>query len=232
LRFALQLIRAEKLYKSYGTKGKTIEVLNGIDLSIKEGEMVAVSGASGAGKSTFLHIIGALDRPTSGEVLFSNDSIFRQSEKKLASFRNKMIGFIFQFHYLLPEFTALENVMMPVLIGGSSRSVATDRARFLLHEVGLVDRMNHKPGELSGGEQQRVAIARALAQMPSVLLADEPTGNLDTKTGDDIFNLLLKINSDRGTTMIIVTHNERLTGMVPRRLRMIDGRIYEEEEKS
>ncbi len=226
----MALIRTESLYKSYGTGSNVVEVLKGIDISIEEGEVVAILGASGVGKSTFMHIIGGLDRPTSGEVIYKDNYIFKQSAKNLASFRNRMVGFVFQMHYLLPEFTAMENVMMPALIGGEGMASAAARAMDILGEVGLEGRLKHKPGELSGGEQQRVAIARALTQKPNVLLADEPTGNLDTNTGNEIFKLLLRINAGMGTTMVIVTHNEALAGMMSRRLRMVDGRIYEEKE--
>ncbi|MEE9591207.1 MAG: ABC transporter ATP-binding protein [Thermodesulfobacteriota bacterium] len=228
----MELIRTEGLYKSYGNGINTVEVLKGIDLSIEEGEIVAILGVSGVGKSTLLHIMGVLDKPTRGELLYRENYVFRQSEKMLAAFRNKTIGFVFQFHHLLPEFTALENVMMPALLGGEGKSTSADKARGLLEEVGLGDRLKHKPGELSGGEQQRVAIARALVQTPQILLADEPTGNLDTHTGDDVFDLLLKMNHEKGTTMVIVTHNEKISGRIPRRLMMIDGRIHEEEGKT
>jgi len=224
----MELIRLEGLYKSYSNKLKTVDVLKGIDLSVLKGEMIAVVGASGVGKSTLLHLMGVLDRPTKGDVLYKGEKIFGQTDKRLAVFRNKNIGFVFQFHHLLPEFTALENVMMPVLIGGGDRISAGKMAEELLFEVGLQERLHHKPGELSGGEQQRVAIARALIQSPDMLLADEPTGNLDTHTGDEVFNLLLRLNQEKGITMIIVTHNERLAGKMKRRIRMVDGKIYED----
>ncbi|MBI5327075.1 MAG: ABC transporter ATP-binding protein [Deltaproteobacteria bacterium] len=228
----MELIRAEGLYKSYGNKVKTVDVLKGIDLSVAQGEMIAVVGASGVGKSTLLHLIGALDRPTKGGVFYKGENIFGQTDKKLAVFRNKNIGFVFQFHHLLPEFTALENVMMPRLIGGEDMALAGKMAEGLLCDVGLKERLNHKPGELSGGEQQRVAIARALIRSPEVLLADEPTGNLDTYTGDDVFNLLLRFNEEKGITMIIVTHNERLAGKMRRIISMVDGKIYEDAMQS
>ncbi|MBI3399239.1 MAG: ABC transporter ATP-binding protein [Deltaproteobacteria bacterium] len=227
----MELIRIEGLYKSYGDKAKRVEALRGIDLQISKGEMVAVVGASGAGKSTLLHLMGTLDKPTKGDVFYKGERIFEQTDKKLALFRNKNIGFVFQFHHLLPEFTAIENVMMPVLIGGGNKIAARKLAERLLSDVGLEQRLNHKPGELSGGEQQRVAIARALVHSPDVLLADEPTGNVDTHTGDDIFHLLLKLNKDQDITMIIVTHNERLANRMKRRLRMVDGKLYEETSR-
>ncbi|MBI5286916.1 MAG: ABC transporter ATP-binding protein [Deltaproteobacteria bacterium] len=223
----LELIKVEELYKSYGDRAKTVEVLKGIDLSVSRGEVIAIVGASGVGKSTFLHILGALDCPTEGRVLYRGEDIFEKTDRELASFRNRSIGFVFQFHYLLPEFTALENVMMPVLIGGGGKTEAPNLARRLLVELGLGERLTHRPGELSGGEQQRVAIARALVHEPEVVLADEPTGNLDTRTGEEVFNLLLRLNREKGITTIIVTHNERLAGNIPRRIRMVDGRVYE-----
>ncbi|MBI5643307.1 MAG: ABC transporter ATP-binding protein [Deltaproteobacteria bacterium] len=224
----MELINIKGLGKSYGKTQKKVEVLKGIDLSIKKGETVAIIGASGAGKSTLLNIMGALDRPTAGEVFYKNESLFKYDDKKLAAFRNRFIGFVFQFHHLLPEFTALENVMLPALIGGASSGAARARAEALLKEVGLSERVNHKPGELSGGEQQRAAIVRAMIQGPEVLLADEPTGNLDTRTGEEVFDVLLDLNESNGTTMVIVTHNEKLASRMARRLKMIDGNIREE----
>ncbi|MBI5971074.1 MAG: ABC transporter ATP-binding protein [Deltaproteobacteria bacterium] len=223
----LDLITVKELYKTYSSSGKKVEVLKGIDLSVKKGETVAVVGASGAGKSTLMNIMGALDKPTSGAVLYGGEPVFVKDDKKLAAFRNSSVGFVFQFHHLLPEFTAAENVMLPALIGGASFEEARTRAETLLKEVGLGARLNHKPGELSGGEQQRTAIVRALMQNPGVVLADEPTGNLDTKTGEEVFDILIGLNRDKGTTMIIVTHNERLAGRLGRILRMADGRIVE-----
>lgn len=228
----MELIKIDSLYKSYSNKLKTVDVLKGIDLVLAKGEMVAVVGASGVGKSTFLHIIGALDKPTKGDVFYRGDRIFGQTDKKLAVFRNKNIGFVFQFHHLLPEFTALENVMMPLLIAGVNAAPAKKAAEELLVEVGLKERLHHKPGELSGGEQQRVAIARALVQSPEIVLADEPTGNLDTHTGDEIFNLFLKLNKEKGITMVVVTHNERLAGLMKRKIRMVDGKIYEDTARA
>ncbi len=224
----MELIRVEGLYKTYENKGKNVEVLKGIDLSIKKKETVAVVGASGVGKSTFLHILGVLDRPTAGNLFYNNEDIFKQGNKNLAYFRNKKIGFVFQFHHLLPEFTAVENVMMPLLIAGIDNKTSAVQAEKLLTEVVLKDRLMHKPGELSGGEQQRVAMARALIQMPDVLLADEPTGNLDTHTGDEIFDLLLKLNRARDITMVVVTHNEKLANTMSRKITMVDGRIHED----
>ncbi|MBI5560068.1 MAG: ABC transporter ATP-binding protein [Deltaproteobacteria bacterium] len=222
----MEHISIKGLTKSYGKGTKTLEVLKGIDLEIEKGETVAILGASGAGKSTFLNIMGALDHPTSGEVFYNSASIFTMGEKKLASFRNSTVGFVFQFHHLLAEFTALENVMLPALIGGKSYMEAKETGEALLRDVGLKDRLDHKPGELSGGEQQRAAMVRALVQTPEVLLADEPTGNLDTKTGEEVFELLLKLNREKNITLAVVTHNERLAQKMNRRLTMVDGRLF------
>jgi len=224
----MELIKTAGLKKTYGDAGKRVEVLKGIDLVLEKGSTVAVVGASGVGKSTFLNILGALDRPTSGDVFYNGEPIFRYDDRKLAAFRNRYVGFVFQFHHLLPEFTALENVMLPLLIGGADFSAASQKAARLLAEVGLEARVNHKPGELSGGEQQRTAIVRALIQEPEVLLADEPTGNLDTKTGAEVFDLILELNRSRKTTMIIVTHNETLASRLGKTIRMVDGFIREE----
>ena len=224
----MELIRIEELKKSYGDSKKTVEVLKGISLTINRGETVAIVGASGVGKSTLLNLLGGLDRPTSGEVYYEGKPVFKHDDRKLAAFRNSSIGFVFQFHHLLPEFTALENVVLPALIGGASFNEAAERATGLLVEVGLKDRLNHKPGELSGGEQQRTAMVRALMRSPSVILADEPTGNLDSRTGEEVFEILMEQNRSRGMTMIIVTHNEKLAGRLTRRLRMVDGNIIEE----
>ena len=224
----MDFITVKSLVKTYGNAHKRVEVLKCIDLKIGKGSTVAVVGASGAGKSTLLNILGALDRPTSGEVLYGSERIFGYDNKKLASFRNRSVGFVFQFHHLLPEFTALENVMLPLLIGGAAPETARKKAAELLGEVGLSARLDHKPGELSGGEQQRTAIVRSIVQMPEVVLADEPTGNLDTRTGDEVFELLLELNRSRGTTMVIVTHNERLASRMSRRLKMADGHLTEE----
>jgi lipoprotein-releasing system ATP-binding protein len=226
------LIETSQLRKSFITKAGELQVLKGIDLSIKEGEMVSIVGASGVGKSTLLHILGTLDKPTSGKVLYNGADIFSLDEDSLASFRNKTVGFVFQFHHLLPEFTAIENVMMPGLILRSKKSEVRsqyqeiyNRAERLLAEMGLSERKGHRPGELSGGEQQRVAVARALILEPKVVLADEPTGNLDTAMGEDLFNLLINFNKEKGLTFVIVTHNESLSKRCHRTIRMVDGRI-------
>jgi len=219
------LIRLNKVCKSFMASEKTVNVLRGVDLTVSAGETRAILGASGAGKSTLLNIMGALDRPTSGEVLYGEKSLKGLGEKALASYRNTFVGFVFQFHHLLPEFTALENVMLPALIGGLSKDEAAARAAELLGEVGLASRESHKPGELSGGEQQRVAIVRALVQRPQVILADEPTGNLDTKTAQEVFELLLELNRVRETALVVVTHNTKLAAMMRSRLTMVDGVI-------
>lgn len=194
-----------------------------MDLEIRGGEMLAIVGASGVGKSTFLHIVGGLERPTTGSVRFGEMDLYGLSPDRIARFRNEQVGFVFQFHHLLPEFTALENVMMPGLIRYRSREEAARRASALLAEVGLGSRMHHRPGELSGGEQQRVAVARALVLNPGVVLADEPTGNLDAHTGEAVHDLLKKLNREKGTTFIIVTHNDKLALRADRVFRMAEG---------
>lgn len=224
----MEIIGVQGLTRSYGEGAKAVEVLRGIDLSVAKGDTLAIVGASGVGKSTLLNILGTLDRPTTGIVRFAGKDVFASDNKALAAFRNKTIGFVFQFHHLLPEFTALENVMLPYLIGGGKKGDGIEKAEGLLREVGLGTRMNHKPGELSGGEAQRAAIVRAIMQDPDVILADEPTGNLDTRTGEEVFEVLMELNSTKGTTMAIVTHNERLAARMSRRIKMIDGRISEE----
>jgi lipoprotein-releasing system ATP-binding protein len=222
------LVVVENLQRSFNMGNQTVHVLNGITMTIKRREMVAIIGASGAGKSTLLHILGTLDRPTKGEVLFEGKNMFKVSEAALASFRNRRIGFVFQFHHLLPEFTALENVYLPALIEKIPKHTAIESAKSLLSEVGLSHRLHHKPGELSGGEQQRVAVARALIRRPDLVLADEPTGNLDTHTGDELFELLRKLNETLGTAFIIVTHNEKLSHQTDRLIHLQDGLIIED----
>ncbi len=219
-----EFIRVEQLFKSFGNGAKQVEVLKGIDLSFAQGERVAIVGASGVGKTTLLHILGTLDRPSSGKVFYQGEDIFRMSEKELAHFRNREIGFVFQFHHLLPEFSALENTLMPCLIQGIPKKEASLRAESMLTLVGLRDRLSHKPGELSGGEQQRVAVARALVLEPKALLADEPTGNLDTKTGESVFDLLTELNRIKGVTLVIVTHNLKLAEKMSRQIELIDGK--------
>ena len=219
------MITIRNLYKSFPMGGQTLTVLKGVTLQIQRGELIAVVGASGAGKSTLLHIIGALDRPTKGTVNFDGQDMFQLSEGAQAEFRNRRIGFVFQFHHLLPEFTALENTCMPALIQRRQRADIEPEAVTLLEEVGLGSRLHHKPGELSGGEQQRVAVARALLQKPDLVLADEPTGNLDSHTGDALFAMMQRLNKTRGTTFVIVTHNDKLSAQADRIIRMQDGQI-------
>lgn len=220
-----ELIETVDITKSFKTEAGDLLVLKDISCSVREGEMVGIIGASGAGKSTLLHILGALDRPTSGKVLFGGKDIAAMESNALADFRNHSIGFVFQFHHLLPEFTSLENVMLPGLISGVSHVEMEKRAAGLLSEMGLSARITHRPGELSGGEQQRVAVARALVQNPRVVLADEPTGNLDTATGNDLFELFLDLNRQKNITFVIVTHNRELSGRCHRVLEMADGRL-------
>ncbi len=217
------MVAVQQLYKSFATPGGIIEVLRGIDLKIKRNERVAVVGTSGAGKTTLMHILGGLDVPTSGEVRVEGEKLFGLRGHSLDAFRNRTVGFVFQFHQLLPEFSALENVMMPRLIAGETRKQAAEKATEILSEVGLVHRLTHKPGALSGGEQQRVAIARALINEPQLLLADEPTGNLDTGTSDEILALLNRMHASRGLTMVVVTHNLPLAASLDRTLKIEDG---------
>ncbi len=219
------MIEAVNLTKSFKMEGLELTVLKGVNLTIARGEMLAIVGASGAGKSTLLHILGTLDRPSSGTVLFEGQDLFTLSDQKQAEFRNRRIGFVFQFHHLLPEFSALENVCLPAYIQNRSAQDVRGEAISLLKNVGLEHRLTHKPGELSGGEQQRVAVARALIQHPNLVLADEPTGNLDTHTGDALFNLMRALNRSRGITFVIVTHNEKLSAQADRIIHMEDGQI-------
>ncbi len=222
------MVEITDLHRTFQMGQQPVHVLNGISLSLQSKEMISIVGASGAGKSTLLHIMGTLDRPSSGRVLFEGKDMFQVSETALAGFRNRFIGFVFQFHHLLPEFTALENTYLPALIQKTPKNQAIERAKHLLTEVGLSHRLNHKPGELSGGEQQRVAVARALIRNPKLVLADEPTGNLDTHTGEELFELLQKLNQTHGTAFVIVTHNEKLSHQTHRLIQMQDGHITED----
>ncbi|MFG6341254.1 MAG: ABC transporter ATP-binding protein [Alistipes sp.] len=215
------MIHIENICKRFGT----LEVLRGISLDVADGEVVAIVGASGAGKTTLLQIIGTLSRPDEGSVLISKRNVFALDDCALSRFRNEQIGFVFQFHHLLPEFTAFENVCIPGLIGRRPRAEVESRARELLDLMGLSARCDHKPGQLSGGEQQRVAIARALINSPAVLLADEPSGNLDTRTRDEIHRLFFELRDKLGQTVVIVTHDEHLAAMSDRKITMSDGRI-------
>ncbi len=219
------MIEVKGVTKTFIAGERRVDVLRGVDLTIGKGERVAIVGASGAGKTTLMHILGTIDQPTTGSVLFEGQNIFTLKNAALDAFRNRAVGFVFQFHQLLPEFTASENVMMPALISRMSFKQAEARAAELLTEVGLKHRLTHKPGELSGGEQQRVAIARALIMSPRLLLADEPTGNLDSRTSDEIYHLLQELHRSRGLTMVIVTHSEVLARRMDRIVHMADGLI-------
>lgn len=220
-------IEINGLWKVFETVGGRVEALKGIDLNISDGETLAVVGVSGSGKSTLLHILGTLERPSEGKVAYGGENIFKRSDREIAAFRNNEIGFVFQFHYLLPEFSALENVMMPCLIKGIDTEQAKEMAAEILVKVGLAERLEHRPGELSGGEQQRVAIARAVVLKPKVILADEPTGNLDKDTGDSILDLFLMLNREYGITSVLVTHNMEIASRLNRRIRLSDGSIVD-----
>jgi len=223
----MALVEIRGLRKTFKHGKNLIEVLRGIDVDIDAGEMVSIVGASGVGKSTFLHVLGTLDDPSGGVIRFDGREVTKMRGRELARFRNRTIGFVFQFHHLLQEFTALENTLLPGLIAGVPRRKLVSRARELLGEVGLGDRIKHRPGEMSGGEQQRVALARALIMEPKLVLADEPTGNLDHATSEPIHELIFKLNEQRGSTMLLVTHNPDLAERLPRRLEMVDGTIRE-----
>lgn len=222
---AKPILRAKNIFKNYTMGNSEIEVLKGLNFEVKEGEIVAIVGPSGVGKSTLLHILGALDRPTQGSVYLNDVDIFSFNNNELASFRNESVGFVFQFHYLLPEFSALENVMMPAMISNGDEKEVKERAMKLLDEVGLSDRYDHRPGELSGGEQQRVAVARALINSPQLLLADEPSGNLDRTSSQALHRLLWDLNNRFNQTLIIVTHNLELAKQADRTIELFDGKI-------
>mgnify|MGYP001601559527 FL=1 len=220
------LIRTENLWKEYRTgKDQTLQVLRGVELEIRTGEIVAIVGPSGSGKSTLLHLLGGLDRPTLGKVFLNDRDMFAIPEEDLVSFRNKSLGFVFQFHHLLPEFNALENVCMPALIAGKTLSAARVRGERLLADVGLTERLEHPPAELSGGEQQRVAVARALMNEPALVLADEPSGNLDEENGTHLHRLLVQLSRDRGLTIVVATHNQDLMKKADRIMRIHDGKL-------
>jgi len=218
-------IEARGLVKEFVDGPRTVRVLRGVDLTVAAGETVAIVGESGVGKSTLLHLLGGLERPTGGTVRVADFDVGTRSDREVARFRNEQVGFVFQFHHLLPDFTALENVMMPCLISGVPAGEAAERARLMLERVGLAERLTHRPGELSGGEQQRVAVARAVVRRPSLVLADEPTGNLDPHTGDEVERLLLDLNREAGITCVVVTHNDRLAAAMDRILRLSAGRL-------
>lgn len=224
-------ITVEDLHKDYKKGGETLQVLRGIDLDLAPGDRVAILGDSGSGKSTFLHVLGTLDRPTRGTIRFGDQDVFAKSGAQLDALRNREIGFIFQFHHLLPDQDALHNVLIPALIGGFDMAEAQKRALELLDRVNLRDRSTHRPGELSGGEQQRIAIARALMQQPSLILADEPTGNLDPTTAANVFEMLTGLHEEMGSTLIVVTHSHELASRFPRRLHLEQGIFREEGEE-
>jgi lipoprotein-releasing system ATP-binding protein len=221
------LLAASGISKAYRNGGVQIEILKRLELNLRSGESVAVVGASGIGKSTLLHILGALDRPDDGKLLFQGENIFALNDVKLASFRNRSVGFVFQFHHLLNEFSAIENAMMPALINGHSKTAATEAAERILVRVGLKDRLHYRVGKLSGGEQQRVALARALVMKPAVLLADEPTGNLDRTNSEHVHQLLLQLNAELEMTLVVVTHNMELAALMARRVTIADGRLID-----
>ncbi len=223
------VLQVKGIHKHFGSGERRVDVLRGIDLSLSGQESTAVVGASGVGKTTLLHILGTLERPSAGEVIYEGVNVLTFSEIQLAAYRNRSIGFVFQFHHLLSEFSALENVMLPPLIGRMSKRESRERARYVLDLVGLSHRVQHRVGELSGGEQQRVAVARALVLKPKVLLADEPTGNLDTKSSRNIHELLLRLNQEQKVILVVVTHNMELAGMMQRQLHMKDGLLNEIE---
>ena len=221
----LNLITVRNLSKSFTNGGASIAILKDLDFDLASGESVAIVGASGIGKSTLLHLLGTLDRPDSGELLFKGEDVFAFDDLKLAKFRNKSVGFVFQFHHLLPEFSAVENVMMPALINGRSKQTAIQAAEDILVRVGLKDRLQYRVGKLSGGEQQRVALARALVLKPPVLLADEPTGNLDKSNSEQVHSLLMELNQEFSMTLVVVTHNAELASFMSRRVTIVNGTL-------
>jgi lipoprotein-releasing system ATP-binding protein len=221
------ILSATDLHRAFQTAEGSLPVLRGVTLEVKKGQMAAVTGVSGVGKSTLLHILGGLDRPNTGDVTIGRQSLGKMDETDLARFRNRRLGFVFQFHYLLADFSALENVMIPMILAGQRRSQALQRGELLLESVGLIDRKTHRPHELSGGEQQRVAVARALANEPDIVLADEPSGNLDTGTGRKLHDLLFRLNSENQTSFLIATHNRELAATCHQEFRMVEGRLAE-----
>jgi lipoprotein-releasing system ATP-binding protein len=227
-----RILLTNNIYKNYYLDKNTIEVLKGVDLEIYEGEIVAVTGSSGVGKSTLLHILGVLDRPTKGRLFIDDSDVFQYDDRNLANFRSKTVGFVFQFHHLLPEFSALENVMLPGLIAREDQKKVQIRAEELLDEVGLADRLHHRPNELSGGEQQRVAVARALINSPRLILADEPSGNLDHRSATALHDLFWNLNKNKNQTIVIVTHNMDLADSANRVIELFDGRVKQNKLNS
>ena len=219
------ILRCEKLVKHFQEGDYKVEVLNGVDFSVAPGERVAIVGSSGSGKSTLLHLLGGLDTPTSGEVLVDGEPLSRMSDAARGMLRNRAIGFVYQFHHLLPEFTAVENVAMPLLIGGADPAEAEAKAVDLLGKVGLAKRLSHRPAKLSGGERQRAAVARALIHRPALVLADEPTGNLDTHTGEQVYELMLELNREMGTSLVLVTHDPKMAARAQRVMQLKDGAL-------
>ncbi len=223
------LLRASDVHKKFYDAGREVVVLHGLNLEVSAGEQIAIIGQSGVGKSTLLYLLGSLERPTAGKVFFEDQDLFVMDERALAEFRNRKLGFVFQFHYLLADFSALENVMMPALIARLSDSDARQRAEDVLDVVGLKDKLHRRPAELSGGEQQRVAVARAVVLGPKLVLADEPTGNLDPQTAEEVNQVFQRLNRDLNVTLVVATHNERLSRSMGRTLRLSDGKLHEEK---
>ncbi len=223
------LLRASDVHKKFYDAGREVVVLHGLNLEVSAGEQIAIIGQSGVGKSTLLYLLGSLERPTAGKVFFEDQDLFVMDERALAEFRNRKLGFVFQFHYLLADFSALENVMMPALIARLSDSDARQRAEDVLDVVGLKDKLHRRPAELSGGEQQRVAVARAVVLGPKLVLADEPTGNLDPQTAEEVNQVFQRLNRDLNVTLVVATHNERLSRSMSRTLRLSDGKLHEEK---